>query len=90
VYACGEATNGRLGLGLSTGTISVPRLVTSLSQYVIKKVAVHSGLLNKYLNLFYCSNISNGIGHKLLQHYKCPLPTIYNIINAFSLQFTTL
>ena len=46
MYACGEATNGRLGLGLSTGTISVPRLVTSLSQYVIKKVAVHSGLLD--------------------------------------------
>ncbi|XP_052077229.1 E3 ubiquitin-protein ligase HERC2-like isoform X2 [Mytilus californianus] len=43
VYACGEATNGRLGLGISTGTVSVPKLVTSLSQYVIKKVAVHSG-----------------------------------------------
>lgn len=43
VYACGEATNGRLGLGISTGTVSVPRQITSLSQYVIKKVAVHSG-----------------------------------------------
>nr|XP_034301900.1 E3 ubiquitin-protein ligase HERC2 isoform X4 [Crassostrea gigas] len=43
VYACGEATNGRLGLGITTGTVSVPRQITSLSQYVIKKVAVHSG-----------------------------------------------
>ncbi|XP_061183765.1 E3 ubiquitin-protein ligase HERC2-like isoform X1 [Saccostrea echinata] len=43
VYACGEATNGRLGLGISTGTVSVPRQITSLSQYVVKKVAVHSG-----------------------------------------------
>jgi hypothetical protein len=30
------------------------------------------------LNIFYCSNISNEIGHKLYQHYKRPLPTIYN------------
>ncbi|CAH1776574.1 unnamed protein product, partial [Owenia fusiformis] len=43
LYACGEATNGRLGLGISTGNISVPRQITSLSQYVVKKVAVHSG-----------------------------------------------
>ncbi|XP_052796353.1 E3 ubiquitin-protein ligase HERC2-like isoform X2 [Mya arenaria] len=43
IYACGEATNGRLGLGMSAGTVSVPRQLTSLSQYVIKKVAVHSG-----------------------------------------------
>lgn len=43
VYACGEATNGRLGLGITTGTVSVPRQISSLSQYVIKKVAVHSG-----------------------------------------------
>ncbi|KAK3100706.1 hypothetical protein FSP39_024049, partial [Pinctada imbricata] len=43
VYACGEATNGRLGLGMSSGTVSVPRQLTSLSQYSIKKVAVHSG-----------------------------------------------
>ncbi|XP_064637694.1 E3 ubiquitin-protein ligase HERC2-like isoform X2 [Lineus longissimus] len=43
VYACGEATNGRLGLGISTGNVSVPRQLTSLSQYIIKKVAVHSG-----------------------------------------------
>ncbi|KAK7486952.1 hypothetical protein BaRGS_00021768, partial [Batillaria attramentaria] len=43
VYACGEATNGRLGLGISSGNIFVSRQITSLSQYVVKKVAVHSG-----------------------------------------------
>ncbi|KAL1023407.1 hypothetical protein UPYG_G00040470 [Umbra pygmaea] len=43
VFACGEATNGRLGLGLSSGTIPIPRQVTALSNYVVKKVAVHSG-----------------------------------------------
>ncbi|KAG9492304.1 hypothetical protein GDO78_000687 [Eleutherodactylus coqui] len=43
VYACGEATNGRLGLGISSGTIPIPRQMTALSNYVVKKVAVHSG-----------------------------------------------
>lgn len=43
VYACGEATNGRLGLGLSSGTVPIPRQITALSNYVVKKVAVHSG-----------------------------------------------
>lgn len=43
VYACGEATNGRLGLGLSSGTVPIPRQITALSSYVVKKVAVHSG-----------------------------------------------
>ncbi|XP_076870833.1 LOW QUALITY PROTEIN: E3 ubiquitin-protein ligase HERC2 [Brachyhypopomus gauderio] len=43
VYACGEATNGRLGLGLSSGTIPIPRQISALSSYVVKKVAVHSG-----------------------------------------------
>jgi len=43
VYAWGEATNGRLGLGLSSGSVAVPRQLTVLSQYVIRKVAVHSG-----------------------------------------------
>ena len=43
LYACGEATNGRLGLGISTGSVPVPRQLASISQYVIKKVAVHSG-----------------------------------------------
>uniref|UniRef100_A0A3B3YFA5 HECT-type E3 ubiquitin transferase n=1 Tax=Poecilia mexicana TaxID=48701 RepID=A0A3B3YFA5_9TELE len=42
IYACGEATNGRLGLGLSSGTIPIPRQITALSNYVVKKVAVHS------------------------------------------------
>lgn len=45
VYACGEATNGRLGLGLSSGTIPIPRQISALSNYVVKKVAVHSGML---------------------------------------------
>ncbi|XP_041055229.1 E3 ubiquitin-protein ligase HERC2 isoform X4 [Carcharodon carcharias] len=43
VYACGEATNGRLGLGISSGTIPIPRQISALSNYVVKKVAVHSG-----------------------------------------------
>jgi alpha-tubulin suppressor-like RCC1 family protein len=43
VFACGEATNGRLGLGISTGNVALPRLLSALSQYIIKKVAVHSG-----------------------------------------------
>ncbi|XP_052829652.1 E3 ubiquitin-protein ligase HERC2 isoform X3 [Octopus bimaculoides] len=43
VYVCGEATNGRLGLGVTCGSVPTPTLVGALSQYVIKKVAVHSG-----------------------------------------------
>ncbi|XP_038616113.1 E3 ubiquitin-protein ligase HERC2 [Tachyglossus aculeatus] len=43
VYACGEATNGRLGLGISSGTVPLPRQITALGNYVVKKVAVHSG-----------------------------------------------
>ena len=42
VYACGEGTNGRLGLSHSNN-VSVPRQMSALSQYVVKKVAVHSG-----------------------------------------------
>lgn len=42
VYACGEGTNGRLGLGHNYN-VSTPRKVPILSQYVVKKVAVHSG-----------------------------------------------
>uniref|UniRef100_A0A3Q2Y7Y6 E3 ubiquitin-protein ligase HERC2 n=1 Tax=Hippocampus comes TaxID=109280 RepID=A0A3Q2Y7Y6_HIPCM len=42
IYACGEATNGRLGLGMSSGTIPIPRQISALSNYVVKKVAVHS------------------------------------------------
>uniref|UniRef100_A0A6P7FTJ3 HECT-type E3 ubiquitin transferase n=1 Tax=Diabrotica virgifera virgifera TaxID=50390 RepID=A0A6P7FTJ3_DIAVI len=42
LYACGEGTNGRLGLGHSNN-VPTPRPIPFLSQYVIKKVAVHSG-----------------------------------------------
>lgn len=42
VYACGEGTNGRLGLG-HCNNVSVPRQLTALGQYVVRKVAVHSG-----------------------------------------------
>ncbi|GFU31029.1 e3 ubiquitin-protein ligase HERC2, partial [Nephila pilipes] len=42
VYACGEGTNGRLGLGHSNN-VSYPRQISSLSQFVVRKVAVHSG-----------------------------------------------
>ena len=42
VYACGEGTNGRLGLS-HCNNVSSPRQMTVLSQYVVKKVAVHSG-----------------------------------------------
>lgn len=43
VYACGEATGGRLGLGITSGGVMVPKLLKSLGAYVVKKVAVHSG-----------------------------------------------
>ena len=42
VYACGEGSNGRLGLGHSNNIVT-PRQITALSQHVIRKVAVHSG-----------------------------------------------
>lgn len=42
LYACGEGTNGRLGLG-HNNNVSSPKPIPFLSQYVIKKVAVHSG-----------------------------------------------
>ncbi|XP_040568701.2 LOW QUALITY PROTEIN: E3 ubiquitin-protein ligase HERC2-like [Lepeophtheirus salmonis] len=42
VYACGEGTNGRLGLSNSCN-VTIPKQMTALSQYVVKKVAVHSG-----------------------------------------------
>lgn len=55
VYACGEATNGRLGLGISSGTVPIPRQITALSNYVVKKVAVHSGtdFCNLYIHNIY-------------------------------------
>ena len=43
VFACGESTCGRLGLGPVCGNVSIPRLVESLCHVLIKKVAVHSG-----------------------------------------------
>ena len=42
VFGCGEGTNGRLGLG-HCNNVPVPRQLSTLSQYVVKKVAVHSG-----------------------------------------------
>lgn len=42
VYACGEGTNGRLGLSHSNN-VSAPRQMSALAQFVVKKVAVHSG-----------------------------------------------
>ncbi|KAF4520878.1 hypothetical protein B566_EDAN007059 [Ephemera danica] len=42
LYACGEGANGRLGLG-HNNNVSIPRQLLSLSFYVVKKVAVHSG-----------------------------------------------
>ena len=43
VFACGESTNGRLGLGPMSGNVLLPRQIETLSQFVVKKVAVHSG-----------------------------------------------
>ncbi|XP_025832237.1 E3 ubiquitin-protein ligase HERC2 [Agrilus planipennis] len=42
LYACGEGLNGKLGLG-HHNNVSYPRQNSFLSQYIIKKVAVHSG-----------------------------------------------
>lgn len=42
VHACGEGTNGRLGLG-HDANVATPQLVPVINQYVVKKVAVHSG-----------------------------------------------
>ncbi|XP_076233389.1 E3 ubiquitin-protein ligase HERC2 [Calliopsis andreniformis] len=42
LYACGEGTNGRLGLG-DDSNVCEPKPIPFLSQYVIRKVAVHSG-----------------------------------------------
>ena len=41
MYTCGEGSKGRLGLGHSTN-VAIPQLIKGLSQYVIKKVAIHS------------------------------------------------
>lgn len=42
VYASGEGTNGRLGLG-NNCNVSTPRQLPVINQFVVKKVAVHSG-----------------------------------------------
>ncbi len=42
VYACGEGSNGRLGLGHSNNVAALKQ-ITALSQHVVRKVAVHSG-----------------------------------------------
>ena len=61
LYACGEATNARLGLGISHGNVPIPRQITSLRQYVIKKVAVHSGKSS-----LLCTFFSEGSDHYML------------------------
>lgn len=43
VYACGESTCGRLGVGSVTGNIPVPRIIDGLNHVFVKKVSVHSG-----------------------------------------------
>ncbi|XP_034934449.1 E3 ubiquitin-protein ligase HERC2 [Chelonus insularis] len=42
LYACGEGSHGRLGLG-NNNNVCEPKQIPFLSQYIIKKVAVHSG-----------------------------------------------
>lgn len=42
VFACGEGTNGRLGLG-HDANVATPQMLPVINQYVVKKVAVHSG-----------------------------------------------
>ena len=51
VYACGEGTNGRLGLG-QVGNITLPRQLTSLSQYVVKKARLH--IISLFITFFEC------------------------------------
>ncbi|XP_072935158.1 probable E3 ubiquitin-protein ligase HERC2 [Epargyreus clarus] len=42
LYACGEGTNGRLGLG-NCNNVSTPRANPYLSHVLVRRVAVHSG-----------------------------------------------
>ena len=42
VYSCGEGTNGRLGDGC-VADVATPKVLTDLSMYVVKKVAVNAG-----------------------------------------------
>jgi len=41
LYACGDSTGGRLGLGALTENVVTPRIIDSLKGHVIKKVSVH-------------------------------------------------
>ena len=70
MYACGEGSKGRLGLGHSNN-VSVPQLIKGLSQYVIKKVAIHSvgkhclaintaGKLARCAKFYFCTMIFVG------------------------------
>ena len=45
LYSCGDSSNGRLGVGdiLESQIVTTPRLVSGVSNYVIKKVAVSCG-----------------------------------------------
>ncbi|XP_048589232.1 E3 ubiquitin-protein ligase HERC2 isoform X2 [Nematostella vectensis] len=43
VFACGESTNGRLGLGPLSANVTVPRQIETLSSFMVRKVSVHSG-----------------------------------------------
>ena len=42
VYACGEGTSGRLGVG-GYSDVNSPKLLVELSMYVVRKVAINSG-----------------------------------------------
>ena len=42
VYASGEGTNGRLGVGGLTD-VAVPKIIGDLTTYVVRKVAVSTG-----------------------------------------------
>lgn len=44
LYACGESPWGRLGLGVThNNNISIPQELPIINEYIVKKVAVHSG-----------------------------------------------
>ena len=42
VYACGEGTNGRLGVG-GLIDVPVPKILADLTTYVVRRVAVSTG-----------------------------------------------
>lgn len=43
IYACGESTNGRLGVGNVTGNVPLLQLIDGFSGVHVKKLEVHSG-----------------------------------------------